>query len=441
VNYEMLLHDLHAARDRAGRLRLEAGGPGPGEPALALALEEVDVLLEELQVAGEEVRAQRDALDDGQAWGHAERQRYHDLFQLAPAPYLVTDLLGVILDANLRAAGLLGVGGQFVAGKPLASFVADDDRPRLRGLLSRLPRTDSAVWRVRLRPRGRDQVQVLASVAVGRDRAGVVRELRWLLWAPPDAAGPAPVDAPAPPSAAVAGPPALDDLVEALHEVASAAALLLRVDGAGLMLADQAGHLRWVTATGGAEQAFERAQRDLREGPCVDAFDRGEAVWTIDLRADPRWPRLAPAAAGNHIRGVLAVPVGLAGGILGTINAVTHQPHAWTDADAGAITALAAVTGRLLGSTNEARHRGDLVAQLQGALDSRVLVEQAKGVLMEREGLSEQAAFERLRRRARARSRPIDDVAREVIADRPPVARERRGDPQSPSTWRSPGPT
>jgi hypothetical protein len=192
------------------------------------------------------------------------------------------------------------------------------------------------------------------------------------------------------------------------------------------MLADQAGragHLRWVTATGDAEQAFERAQRDLGEGPCVGAFDRGEAVWTIDLRADPRWPRLAPVATGNHIRGVLAAPVALAGGILGTINAVTHQPRAWTDEDARAITALAAVTGRLLSSTNEARHRGDLVVQLQGALDSRVLVEQAKGVLMEREGLSAQAAFERLRRRARARSRRIDDVARELIADRAPPQR------------------
>jgi AmiR/NasT family two-component response regulator len=77
------------------------------------------------------------------------------------------------------------------------------------------------------------------------------------------------------------------------------------------------------------------------------------------------------------------------------------------------------VIGRPLGSTNEARHRGDLVVQLQGALESRVLVEQAKGVLMDREGLSAQAAFERLRRRARARSRRIDDVAREVIANRP----------------------
>jgi PAS domain-containing protein len=133
----------------------------------------------------------------------------------------------MILDANPRAADLLAAGGRFVVGKPLASFVAAEDRPRLRDLLRRLPRTDTAEWRARLRPRGRDQVQVLASVAVGRDGAGVVRELRWLLWPSPEVARPAaPVAAVAPPPPAVAGLPALDDLVEALHEAAAAALVL-----------------------------------------------------------------------------------------------------------------------------------------------------------------------------------------------------------------------
>jgi PAS domain-containing protein len=188
VNYETFLRDLHAAQDRAGRLRLQAGGQGPGEPALTLALAELDSALEELQVAEEEVRAQREALDEGQASGHAERQRYQDLFLLAPVAYLVTDPFGMILDANLRAAGLLAAGGRFVVGRPLASFVAAEDRPRLRDLLRRLPRAETTDWRILLRPRGGDQVQVLASVAVGRDGAGVVRELRWLLWPPPEAA-------------------------------------------------------------------------------------------------------------------------------------------------------------------------------------------------------------------------------------------------------------
>ena len=79
--------------------------------------------------------------------------------------------------------------------------------------------------------------------------------------------------------------------------------------------------------------------------------------------------------------------------------------------------------GRLLASTIEALSKGDLAAQLQTALSSRILVEQAKGVLMEREGLSAQAAFERLRRQARSRSIRIDDLARRIIVDRLPDGR------------------
>jgi hypothetical protein len=117
---------------------------------------------------------------------------------------------------------------------------------------------------------------------------------------------------------------------------------------------------------------------------------------------------------------VLSAPVSLAGRVLGTCNVITWAPRAWTAADNKAIGAFATVVGRLLGVTTEARHKGDLVTQLQGALDSRILVEQAKGVLMERDGLSDLEAFDRLRREARSRSSTINEVAREVIASRAP---------------------
>jgi hypothetical protein len=93
-------------------------------------------------------------------------------------------------------------------------------------------------------------------------------------------------------------------------------------------------------------------------------------------------------------------------------------PRPWTAAEIKSIGAFAFVIGRLLGVTSEARHMGDLATQLQGALDSRILIEQAKGVLMERDGLSDLEAFDRLRRQARSRSSTINDVAREIIANR-----------------------
>jgi GAF domain-containing protein len=213
--------------------------------------------------------------------------------------------------------------------------------------------------------------------------------------------------------------PDWDHLAQVLHEIIAAAIPLLRADGAGLMLADQQGALCWVTATNQAEQAFERAERDLGEGPCIDAFTSRQVIWTANLRTDPRWPRLGPAARTHQIRGVLSAPVLLDDRPIGTCNALTTTPRDWTEADAGAVRAFAVVLGRLIGSIADARHKTELTAQLQLALTSRVLIEQAKGVLMEREGVDAEHAFELLRRRARSSERKLAEVAREVIGRRP----------------------
>jgi PAS domain S-box-containing protein len=184
VNYETLLRDLHAVRDRAGQFQVAADG-GHSETEVAGALEELDVALEELRVAEEEVRTQQEALAEERLRDQAERERYQALFVLAPAAYVVTDAAGVIRDANLRAVDLFGIDRRFVAGKSLASFVDPEDRSRFRDRLVRLAREDAADWRVRLRAggqRGGEPVPATVSVAVGRDHAGTVRELRWLLW-------------------------------------------------------------------------------------------------------------------------------------------------------------------------------------------------------------------------------------------------------------------
>ncbi|HJU00860.1 MAG TPA: GAF and ANTAR domain-containing protein [Actinomycetes bacterium] len=210
-----------------------------------------------------------------------------------------------------------------------------------------------------------------------------------------------------------------DGLADALHEIVAAAIPLLRADGVGLMLADRGGELRWVTATNEAEQAFEQAQRDLAEGPCMDAHTTGRLVRTADLQTDPRWPRLGPAARSHRVRGVLSAPLLLDGRPVGTCNAMTTVARDWTDADTGAVAAFAVVLGRLIGSITDARDKTRLTVQLQFALNSRVLVEQAKGVIMEREGVGADRAFELMRRRARSSERKLADVAREVLARHP----------------------
>jgi GAF domain-containing protein len=210
-----------------------------------------------------------------------------------------------------------------------------------------------------------------------------------------------------------------DSLAQGLRQVVATAVPLLGADGAGLMLAGPDATLQWVTGTTEAELAFERAERDLGEGPCIDAVRSGAVVWTKDLRADPRWPKLGPVARTNQIRGVLAAPVVQDGRPVGACNAVTLSPRSWTEADQEAIRMYAAMLGHLIGSASDARRNGELATQLQHALASRVLIEQAKGVLMERYDLDDQAAFTRLRRQARAFSRKLADVAREIVGDHP----------------------
>jgi AmiR/NasT family two-component response regulator len=103
---------------------------------------------------------------------------------------------------------------------------------------------------------------------------------------------------------------------------------------------------------------------------------------------------------------------------VGTCNALTTSPRAWTDRDADAIRAYATMLAQLVGSASDARHKGELAAQLQFALESRVLVEQAKEVLMERHELDDQATFARLRREARSSGRKLTDVARKIVGNR-----------------------
>ena len=434
MNVETFTQDLQAVRARGDRFAQRARETVEGEALLPEALEELSTALEELRVTEEEIRVQHEQVAEGRQSLEAERDHYHELFEQAPVAYLVTDRMGVIREANRRAASLVGVAQHFLVGRPLAMFVTGEDRWRLRERLNRLGGLDPGSCQLRLQPRRRAPVPVVVSTSVARDQAG----LRWALVELPPASdqltqgdgqrgqASTPLLAELANSRPAAGPfrtavpspaPDGDSLAEALHRVVRTAVPLLRADGTGLMLADQEGALHMVTGSDQAEQAFERAQRDLGEGPCIDAFTTREVVATEDLRADPRWPRLGPAARTNRIRGVLAAPVLQDGRAIGTCNALSLRPRTWTDSDVGAIRAYADMLSQLIGSAGDARHQGELAAQLQFALESRVLIEQAKGVLMERHDLDDQAAFTRLRRQARSSSRKLTDAARELIGD------------------------
>ena len=190
---------------------------------------------------------------------------------------------------------------------------------------------------------------------------------------------------------------------------------LFEVDGAGLMLVDADGVLRSTTASDRPGGMLESLQEQFGEGPCVDAFLKDGPVLADDLAADPRWPSVGPLAAGHGVRAVLGVPIDLRDGPMGTLNVYAAHPRGWDDSEVAAIQAYTRVIASLLRSAVQAHVSGRAAIQLQRALDSRSLIEQAKGVLMERRGLDQQAAFELLRSRARSTRRRLQDVARETV--------------------------
>jgi GAF domain-containing protein len=219
---------------------------------------------------------------------------------------------------------------------------------------------------------------------------------------------------------------ALDQLAElrtspvtieaALEQVVASANALFQVDGTALMLVDRDQVLRNLAASDRQAARLEELQAVHDEGPCVDAFDRKEPVWTDDLGREERWPAFSPAAARRRLLAVLASPIPYSDHAVGVVAVFAAEPHPWSEAEREAIVAFTDLAALLILNAMEARDRGRLAGELQGALDSRVVIEQAKGVLIGRHGLTTRQAFERLRRQARDQRRPLSEVARAVVS-------------------------
>jgi signal transduction protein with GAF and PtsI domain len=142
------------------------------------------------------------------------------------------------------------------------------------------------------------------------------------------------------------------------------------------------------------------------------AWQQRSPVAARDVEAESCWSEVAPALVAAQLRAALSVPVELAGGPIGTLEVYAAGPRDWNDSEVAALQAYAGVVASLLRAAATATVKGELAGQLQWALGHRVLIEQAKGVLMEREGLSPAAAFARLRTTART----VGEVAGVVLA-------------------------
>jgi GAF domain/ANTAR domain len=223
------------------------------------------------------------------------------------------------------------------------------------------------------------------------------------------------------------------DVIDFLHILTDRSVALLSASAAGVVLADPRGELRVAAASSEAAGLMELFQLQNDQGPCLECYRTGQPVSAADL-AGPgqRWPQFAAAATQAGFRAVQALPRRLRDQVIGALNLFRAAPGLLDPADLRIGQALADVA--TIGLLHERNlRRGETVAeQLQGALTSRIIIEQTKGKLAERLGTDMDEAFRVLRAHAWDRNQRLTYTAHcrpaEPGADRPDIGRRAAPD-------------
>ena len=207
------------------------------------------------------------------------------------------------------------------------------------------------------------------------------------------------------------------DVIDLLYELVGFCVELLPAEAAGIVLGDARRELRAVAASSEAAHLMELLQLQSDEGPCLDCFQSGAPVNVANLdEASGRWPGFVAAVRERgRFRSVHALPLRLRGRAIGALNLFRDQPGPLATPDLSLAQALADVATIAI-LQERAIRRGEILSeQLQTALNSRIILEQAKGALAQHSGLGLDSSFEHLRRYARSRNLRLVDVARAII--------------------------
>jgi GAF domain-containing protein len=220
------------------------------------------------------------------------------------------------------------------------------------------------------------------------------------------------------------------DVIDFLQLLTDRSVMLLNASAAGVMLADPRGELRVAASSNQAAGLLDLFQLQNDQGPCLDCFRTGQPV-TADLSgAGQKWPRFAAATTRYGFRTVQALPMRLRDQVIGALNLFRTAPGPFDPADLRLGQALADVATIGLLHERNVRRSETVAEQLQAALTSRVVIEQAKGKLAERLGTDMDQAFSLLRDYARNSNQLLTDVARNFVtsgsADFPPPPRRER---------------
>jgi GAF domain-containing protein len=212
--------------------------------------------------------------------------------------------------------------------------------------------------------------------------------------------------------------PARYDLQEALSELTESVTAVLGLCGSWVTMADD-GRLRFVTAVSQASAELERDHAQLHPFPCPcrDAHSTGEVVRVTDVRQESaRWPEFSASATRLSIAGVAAIPMRLADQIIGALNLYSPEPREWSDEDIAVAIVLADVATSYVVNASKLRQQEQLSEQLQEALESRVVIEQAKGMTSQQNSVTIDQAYQLMRSHARKNNASLRAVAEAIVA-------------------------
>ncbi|MFH5823346.1 ANTAR domain-containing protein [Georgenia sp. AZ-5] len=205
------------------------------------------------------------------------------------------------------------------------------------------------------------------------------------------------------------------DVDAVLHELPNRVRDVLDLAGAGAAI-DVQGRLSLVTTVLPGLAELERYQSEHQEGPCYEAFTLGRPVAVPDLASeDDRWPGFRDRALAAGIGAVAGIPLRLADRTFGAVNLYSRESREWPEEDLEAASVLADMATGYLINASTYRQQEQLAEQLQHALDARVVIEQAKGVIAEARGIDVEQAFQRIRQHARRHSVRVRDVADAIV--------------------------
>lgn len=205
------------------------------------------------------------------------------------------------------------------------------------------------------------------------------------------------------------------DTTDVCHGLGTTVMEVVGASGAGVSVVDKEGNLKFVTATSQSIVEIEEAQEGAQQGPCVTAFQTQKPMAIPDIADRTDWPVYTDTADRIGLRAVVGYPFTYGGESLGALNVYNAEPREWSDEDLGVIGVFADMATAYLARTSELAEARQLADQLQTALDSRVLIEQAKGILANQHGVTVDEAFEMLRTHSRSNRLRLSQLADAVV--------------------------